>query len=298
MPVPGDRSGRRAGAGTRLRDLRQRRAWPRRQHGPPHSAAGDGTRGGGRSRGGRRRTCSDMKAGDRVTFDSTVYCGRCVFCRRGEQNLCDNRQVLGVRRDLPAPRRVRRVRVRTAPHHVPAAGRNLSFEQAAMIEAVSVAVHAVDLTPVQLGDTAVVVGCGMIGLLTIQAAKRAGCSRIFAVDIDEAQAAIAREGGRRRTRSIPKRRMRRRRSARSPEAAARTWRSKCVGATEPISHRHRQRAQGRSGDAGGQCVAQDRAAAAVGSLAADPAAGLLRIEWGVPGVHRDDVARRDRGGYR
>ena len=43
---------------------------------------------------------------------------------------------------------------------------NLSFEQAAMIEAVSVAVHAVSLTPIRLGDTAVVVGSGMIGLLT------------------------------------------------------------------------------------------------------------------------------------
>jgi L-iditol 2-dehydrogenase len=34
--------------------------------------------------------------GDRVTFDSTVYCGTCYFCRRGEINLCDNRRVLGV----------------------------------------------------------------------------------------------------------------------------------------------------------------------------------------------------------
>src|ERR1700722_1754025 len=34
--------------------------------------------------------------GDRVTFDSTVYCGVCEFCLRGEVNLCNNRQVLGV----------------------------------------------------------------------------------------------------------------------------------------------------------------------------------------------------------
>src|SRR6185369_4509587 len=32
--------------------------------------------------------------GDRVTFDSTIWCGECFFCRRGEVNLCDNRQVL------------------------------------------------------------------------------------------------------------------------------------------------------------------------------------------------------------
>src|SRR5512143_3643486 len=34
--------------------------------------------------------------GDRVTFDSTIYCGQCAFCQRGEINLCDRRRVLGV----------------------------------------------------------------------------------------------------------------------------------------------------------------------------------------------------------
>ncbi|MFL6302090.1 MAG: alcohol dehydrogenase catalytic domain-containing protein, partial [Candidatus Sulfotelmatobacter sp.] len=38
----------------------------------------------------------DLEEGDRVTFDSTVYCGRCFYCQRGQVNLCDNREVLGV----------------------------------------------------------------------------------------------------------------------------------------------------------------------------------------------------------
>src|SRR5436309_6375442 len=37
-----------------------------------------------------------FREGDRITVDSTVYCGDCFFCRRGDINLCDNRQVLGV----------------------------------------------------------------------------------------------------------------------------------------------------------------------------------------------------------
>ena len=36
---------------------------------------------------------ADFKPGDRVTFDSTVYCGRCFHCSHGEVNLCDNRRV-------------------------------------------------------------------------------------------------------------------------------------------------------------------------------------------------------------
>src|SRR6266702_3698483 len=38
----------------------------------------------------------DYAVGDRVTFDSTIYCGKCPYCLRGQANLCDNRQVLGV----------------------------------------------------------------------------------------------------------------------------------------------------------------------------------------------------------
>jgi L-iditol 2-dehydrogenase len=129
----------------------------------------------------------DLEEGDRVTFDSTVWCGACWYCRRGQVNLCDNRQVLGVspgeyRRHgafaeyVAVPRRI----VYPLPE-------GLSFEHAAMVEALSVAVHAVGITPVKLGDAAVVVGSGMIGLLVIQALKRAGCGRVIAVDIDEAR---------------------------------------------------------------------------------------------------------------
>ena len=84
----------------------------------------------------------------------------------------------------------------TVPEHIVySLPEGLTFEQGAMIEAVSVAVHAVGLTPVKLGDTAVVVGAGMIGLLVIQALRLAGCSRIVAVDLDENRLKLAREYG-------------------------------------------------------------------------------------------------------
>ena len=90
---------------------------------------------------------------------------------------------------------------------------NLSYEQAAMIEAVSVAVHAVNLTPITLGDTAVVVGRGMIGLLTIQAARHAGCSRVIVVDPDDGSSEARLKAGA-TDRSIPSRSMRWKRFAR------------------------------------------------------------------------------------
>jgi len=138
---------------------------------------------------------SEWKPGDRVTFDSTISCGECAFCRSGNINLCDNRQVLGVscgdyRRHgafaefVSVPARIL--------YRLPD---SLSFDHAAMIEAVSVAVHAVNLTPLHPGDTAVVVGCGMIGQLTIQAAKAAGFASVIGVDVDDARLEVARAAG-------------------------------------------------------------------------------------------------------
>jgi len=42
------------------------------------------------------KAVSAFKKGDRVTFDSTIYCGSCFYCTRGMVNLCDRRRVLGV----------------------------------------------------------------------------------------------------------------------------------------------------------------------------------------------------------
>ncbi len=135
------------------------------------------------------------RVGDRVTFDSTVYCGGCHFCRRGDVNLCDNRQVLGVscdefKRDgafaqyVAVPERI----VAGLPDTV-------SFQQAAMVEPVSIAVHAVARMPVHLNDTAVVVGAGMIGLLIIQALKARGCGLVMAVDTRQDRLDLARQLG-------------------------------------------------------------------------------------------------------
>jgi L-iditol 2-dehydrogenase len=133
--------------------------------------------------------------GDRVTFDSTLYCGNCRYCRQGRINLCDHRQVLGVscaefHRDgalaeyVIVPERV----VYRLPD-------SLSFEKAAMVEPVSIAVHGASLTPIRLNDSALVVGCGVIGLLVIQALRLSGCGRIMAVDLDPGRLEMARDLG-------------------------------------------------------------------------------------------------------
>ena len=138
---------------------------------------------------------TNLPKGTRVTFDSMVSCGQCEFCRSGDGNLCDNRMVLGVscgeyRRHgafaerISVPRRI----VYRLPDTLP-------FEHAALVEAVSVAVHAANVTPVTLGDSAVVVGAGMIGLLTIQAIRAAGASQVIAVDLNDKRLEVAKQLG-------------------------------------------------------------------------------------------------------
>jgi len=133
--------------------------------------------------------------GDRVTFDSTVYCGKCFYCRRGEVNLCDDREVVGVSTPL-----FKRMGAFAEYVTVPARiayklPEGMPYAHAALIEAVSVAVHAVGLTPIALDDTVVVVGAGMIGLLTMQAARLAGAGRVFAMDVDGTRLEVARSLG-------------------------------------------------------------------------------------------------------
>jgi L-iditol 2-dehydrogenase len=138
---------------------------------------------------------STFKAGDRVTFDSTVYCGECEFCRQGEINLCNNRQVIGVScgdysragafaEYVVVPQRI--------AYHLPEA---LSFQEAAMLEAVSVALHAVRVSEMKGGETALVIGAGMIGLLTLQAAKAAGAAKVLVADIDRTRLETAKSIG-------------------------------------------------------------------------------------------------------
>jgi len=125
-----------------------------------------------------------FKTGDRVTFDSTVYCGECPYCLRGEMNLCDRRQVIGVscgeyRRAGAFAEYV------TVPERICyALPDSMSFAEAAMLEPVSVALHAVKVSQIRGGETALVIGAGMIGLLTLQAARAAGSSRVLIADVD------------------------------------------------------------------------------------------------------------------
>ena len=136
-----------------------------------------------------------FKKNDRVTFDSTIYCGTCVNCKRGDVNLCDNRQVLGV-----SCNEYRRAGAFAEFVAVPARvvyqlPDSITFAEASMLETVAVALHGVSLAGIQPKNTALVVGAGTIGLLTLQALRAEGCDRIFIMDVDATRLKRATELG-------------------------------------------------------------------------------------------------------
>ncbi len=125
------------------------------------------------------------KQGDRVTFDSTIYPLNDWYTLKGQYNLSDNRKVLGV-----SPMEYKRHGafaefVAVPAHILYKLPDNVSFTHAAMVEPVAVAAHAVSRSNIQPGQSAVVIGAGMVGMFVIKMLEIAGAGPIIAVDLDE-----------------------------------------------------------------------------------------------------------------
>jgi 6-hydroxycyclohex-1-ene-1-carbonyl-CoA dehydrogenase len=128
---------------------------------------------------------------DRVLIPAVLSCGRCGYCRRGRENLCDEMVMLGNNIDGAYAEFVVVPASELIP--VPAA---LPLEQACVIaDAISTPYHAVKRRGrVQSGDAVAVVGCGGVGLNVVQCANVAG-AHVIALDINEERLKVARALG-------------------------------------------------------------------------------------------------------
>jgi L-iditol 2-dehydrogenase len=122
--------------------------------------------------------------GDRVTFDSTVYSLDDWYTLEGRYNLSDNREVLGV-----SPGNYKRngafAELIALPQHILyKIPDSVTFEQAAMVEAAAVALHALNISGIRTGNSCIITGAGMIGLFLIKLLGISGAGFIIAVDND------------------------------------------------------------------------------------------------------------------
>lgn len=123
-----------------------------------------------------------FKAGDRVMGESNVYCGRCRNCFLGMTHICDNNLMRGL--TTPGVMREYVTWAEKNLHHVPD---NLSFDEGAAAQAVTVSVHGVlNRINVKPGDKVLVAGVGIIGLAAAQLARACGAYVVVTgTDVDE-----------------------------------------------------------------------------------------------------------------
>jgi 2-desacetyl-2-hydroxyethyl bacteriochlorophyllide A dehydrogenase len=132
---------------------------------------------------------SGWTAGDRVTVRPLDHCGSCPACKAGHSHICMNLKFIGI--DSPgAMQEVWTVPAHTL-HRLPA---NLDFEQAALIEPLSVACHDVRMGEVKAGEFVVVLGAGPIGLLIGLVARAAGADVLLS-DVNPFRVKLANDLG-------------------------------------------------------------------------------------------------------
>lgn len=133
---------------------------------------------------------SGFSAEDEVIVSPIQACGECPNCRAGLTNICTNRHVLGV--DIAGAFADQLVVKQSMVYQKP---EGLGWQQAAMVEPLSVGLHAVEITPMRLMDSVAIVGVGTIGLVTLLSARLKGAGKIIVTDMSEHRLDLARRLG-------------------------------------------------------------------------------------------------------
>lgn len=133
---------------------------------------------------------TNVKVGDRVAPDACQVCWECPRCRENKYSLCEKLAFTGLMTDGAFAEYVN-----VPAYTIYKIPDNMSYELAALIEPLAVSMHAIRRAPLIQGDTAVVMGGGTIGLGTVMAAKAAGASKVYCVEVAKARKEYALKAG-------------------------------------------------------------------------------------------------------
>ena len=138
----------------------------------------------------------DLKVGDRVAMEPGEGCGNCKMCRSGKYNLCPEMDFMAV------PGQRNGIFLEYCAHPASLCFKlpdNVDTMEGGLVEPLAVGLHAVNVSEAKMGQSAVVLGCGYIGLVTIMSLKAAGVDEIYAVDVLDKRLEKAKELGAMRT---------------------------------------------------------------------------------------------------
>jgi len=122
----------------------------------------------------------EVKVGDRVAFEALQGCGQCLNCKLGNKNMCNNWEHIGLTCDGTFAEYI--IVPRELVHKLPD---NVSFKNASCLEPMGLTVRSLEHVKPELGDKAVIIGPGKIGLFHLQALKASGVSEIFIIGIEK-----------------------------------------------------------------------------------------------------------------
>lgn len=116
--------------------------------------------------------------GQRVTVEPSLVCGACYNCTHGRYNICEHLRVIGCQTDGALAEYLTVPAAKALP--LPD---SLTWDQAALLEPLAVAVHAVRVGRFQPGANVLILGAGTIGLMVLQAAKASGAGQVVITDL-------------------------------------------------------------------------------------------------------------------
>jgi threonine dehydrogenase-like Zn-dependent dehydrogenase len=135
-----------------------------------------------------------VKPGERVIAEQIVPCERCRYCRSGKYWMCEVHNIFGFQREVADGGMAQYMRIPPTAivHPIPP---ELPFDDAAIIEPLACAIHAVNRGDIQLDDVVVIAGAGPIGLMMVQVAKLKTPRKLIVVDMVAERLALARRYG-------------------------------------------------------------------------------------------------------
>ena len=134
---------------------------------------------------------TSLKEGDRVALEPGITCGKCEFCKSGHYNLCPDVKFLAT----PPVQGCYEQYIAFPEDMCFKLPENVSTEEGALIEPLSVGFYAAEQGEVQPGDTIVILGAGCIGLVTLLACRARGAGKVIVADLVDAKLEKAKELG-------------------------------------------------------------------------------------------------------
>lgn len=132
-----------------------------------------------------------LKVGDRVALEPGIPCRRCLYCKTGRYNLCPD-VVFMATPPIDGAFAEYVVHPEDFTFKLPD---DISFDEGALIEPLSVGIYSAERAMIRPGDTVLIFGAGPIGLVTLQAVKAYGAEQVFIVDINDFRLSKAKELG-------------------------------------------------------------------------------------------------------